>query len=306
MSEQMQNEITTPDALYAKMLPIAMARLSGPGVSDATVKELAHGLASECVAECGRLGLFERRVEEVPPAVRVASSLEAVNPNAVGSLGAPAFAEQGPVPGAPAPAVMPIGAPNQPAVHYNHMSQPVAGAGQPNAAASIPIAQPAGYAVAPQPPPPQRGAPQPAVVQSDVRWYPPHLKHLYEPSSPSAAQAMPQAPMPMGVNVPQPAQVVPGGVGGGAVLAAQPDVGGQRIVTATGDGFMPPAPAGLMNKVVHISTPAGHSALGLNGVISEPEQKPNQYQQVVAPQGERVITPVGAGGSMYVPENIVK
>lgn len=317
MSEQTQNQevLTTPDALYARMVPVALARLSGPGVSEATARELAHGLASECVAECGRLGLFEQRTIAAPlpsqlthlhvdgqlaaqpevadGAVTVVGGVSPVT----GSPSVPTFAPQGPVPGAGAPAVMPIGAPNQPTQHYNHLAQPTANGGQPQ---TTPIA-PAAYTAMPQMPLPKSAAPQPNVVQSDVPWHPPHLDYMYQ-KSPAPAASVP-VPEGTGVGVPQPAQMTPGQ---GATLAPQTDVGGQRIVTATGDGFMPPAPAGLMNTVVHIATPASHSALGLNGVISQPEQKPNQYQQIVAPQGQRVVTPVGAGGSTYVPEHIVK
>lgn len=311
MSEQTQNQnqevVTTPDALYAKMVPIALARLSGPGVSEATAKELAHGLASECVAECGRLGLFERREEAPANGHRIAASLAAqpevignAAPVVMGSPSVPVFAPQGPVPGSGAQAMTPIGTPHQPAQHYNHMSQPASGAGQPTTSLfTAPVMQSAPQA---PPPAPARVAPQPDVVQSDVRWYPPHLKHLYEPSPPPQPSSVLQAPVATPVGIPQPTQMVPGA----GEMAEQPSVGGQRIVTATGDGYMPPAPTGVMNTVMHIPTPNGHSALGLNGVISQPEQKPNQYEQVVAPQGQRVITPVGAGGSMYVPERIVK
>jgi len=145
---------------------------------------------------------------------------------------------------------------------------------------------------------------QPDVVESDVPWYPPHLAYMYKKAPSPPPQAVQAAQMPQVPGTPQPVQAVPGM--GAAAMAASPEVGGQKIVNATGDGYMPPAPAGVMNTVVHLPTPQGHSALGLSGVISQPEVKPSQYERVIAPQNERVVTPVGAGGSMFVPENIVK
>lgn len=324
MNSQNGSGNTTPDDFYAAIVANVLPKVSGPGVPEASARDIAASIASECVAEAGRLGLFDRSqpAQHVQLAVQPGGS-GVSQPEVVGNgFGAPSFADTS-VPGyGVAPTTVPVGAPGAPALHYNHpaaQSQPqpqvfsgqsvgapppqVIGAMQP--VSQSPTVQPS-Y-VSPQQPqvaqPQPRMALQSNVVESDVPWYPPHLAYMYEKKAPLPPP--PQVPQASQVpGTPQPAQAVPGM---GAVAAAtSPEVGGQKIVNATGDGYMPPAPAGVMNTVVHLPTPQGHSALGLSGVISQPEVKPSQYERVIAPQNERVVTPVGAGGSMFVPENIVK
>jgi hypothetical protein len=325
------NKNTTPDDLYAAVVANVLAKVSGPGVSEVTAKELADGIASECVAECGRMGLFDRSqpTRHVELAVKPEGS-GAAKPEVSGNgFGAPKFVEST-TPGLGVMPTTPAGAPGSPALHYNHSAvqpQPypqvgpgplpptqgappsqVIGALQP--VSQSPTVHPS-YVTAPnggsQPQVAQesRVVFQPDVVESDVPWYPPHLAYMHKkPVPPPQVQASQPVQVPQVPGTPQPAQTVPGM--GTSAVAAPPEVGGQKIVNATGDAYMPPAPAGVMNTVVHLPTPQGHSALGLSGVISQPEVKSSQYERVVAPQNERVITPVGTGGTQFVPENIVK
>jgi len=316
---------TTPDEFYAATMANVLPKVSGPGVSEATAREIAASIASECVAEAGRLGLFDRSqpAQHVQLAVQPGGS-GVSQPEVVGNgFGAPKFVEST-TPGLGVMPTTPAGAPGAPVQHYNHPAvqqqpQPQAFGGQavgappPNVIGAVqPVSQSPTVTpsyVSPQQPqvaqPQQRVVLQPDVVQSDVQWHPPHLDYLYKTTPPVQAPQPPQAVQaPQVPGTPQPAQVVPGM--GAAAMAAPPEVGGQKIVNATGDGYMPPAPAGVMNTVVHLPTPQGHSALGLSGVISQPEVKPSQYERVIAPQNERVVTPVGVGGTQFVPENIVK
>ena len=325
---QRGNGHTTPDDFYAATFENVLPKVSGPGVSEATAREIAASIASECVAEAGRLGLFDRSqpAQHVQLAVQPGGSGVAP-PEVVGNgFSAPKFVETT-VPGQGVMPTTPAGAPGAPAQHYNHPAvqpQPQAFAGQPVGAppphvvgavqpvSQSPTVQPSYVApqqqqvvqqeqrqVAQQQP---HVVLQPDIVESDVPWYPPHLAYMHKKPVPPPQVQVPQAPQVPGT--PQPSQNVPGM--GAAAMAAPPEVGGQKIVNATGDGYMPPAPAGVMNTVVHLPTPQGHSALGLSGVISQPEVKPSQYERVIAPQNERVVTPVGVGGTQFVPENIVK
>jgi len=158
--------------------------------------------------------------------------------------------------------VMPIGAPHQPAQHYNVTGGP--GAPQPPAQVAAPAAP----------------------------WYPPHLAYLHQPQ--------PMAPAPVGV--PQ-AQVASGQ--GVVAMQKQPyDVGGMTFVPPTGDMYAPPAQAGVMNNVVQVPTPTGHSALGTDGVIVQPSQRPNTQDKIVAPGNQAVITQAGGAGTTFVPEQI--
>jgi len=318
-----KNKNTAPDDFYANIVANVLPKVSGPGVTDATARDIAASIANECVATAGRLGLFDRSqpAQHVQLAVQPDGS-GVSKPEVVGNgFGAPSFADTS-VPGyGVAPTTAPVGAPGAPALHYNHPAvqpqpQPQAFGGQavgappPHVIGAVqpvsqsPTVQPS-Y-VSPQQPqvaqPPPRVALQSNVVESDVPWYPPHLAYMHQKPVPPPQVQVPQASQVPGT--PQLAQSVPGM--GAVTMAAPPEVGGQKIVNATGDGYMPPAPAGVMNTVVHLPTPQGHSALGLSGVISQPEVKPSQYERVIAPQNERVVTPVGVGGTQFVPENIVK
>src|SRR5580700_8922958 len=90
-----QNKNTTPDDLYAAVVANVLAKVSGPGVSEVTAKELADGIASECVAECGRMGLFNHSqpTQHVQLAVQPEAS-GAAKPEVGGNgFGAPSFAD---------------------------------------------------------------------------------------------------------------------------------------------------------------------------------------------------------------------
>ena len=151
--------MATAQELYTNILPHAMAAYAAKSSDMESAKQMAHALASECVNECARMGLLED-VSMAPaigggngrlpaPAPMVMSS-QVAQPGS-GAQGLARFAEtetQGGSPGG----IMPIGAPHQPAQHYNVTGGP--GAPQPPA----PIAAPA------------------------APWYPPHLAHLHRPA----------------------------------------------------------------------------------------------------------------------------
>jgi hypothetical protein len=101
------------------------------------------------------------------------------------------------------------------------------------------------------------------------------------------------------------AEVQPGPIAQPNFVAGQP-IGGQQIIPPVGAGYAPPAQAGLMGTVIQVQTPEGHSALGTDGVISQPTQRPNTQDQVVAPQNQLVVQQAGGAGTQYVPERIVR
>lgn len=111
-------------------------------------------------------------------------------------------------------------------------------------------------------------------------------------------------PRAYGVNGPE----APVAVGGGSLAQpAQPAiVNGQLVVPPPGASYTPPNQAGVMNVVQQVSTPQGHSALGTAGIISPVTQKPSGGEQIVAPQGEKVISGVGGATSTFVPEQIAR
>lgn len=124
-----------------------------------------------------------------------------------------------------------------------------------------------------------------------------------------------QAPVGTPGSIPQFAQPNQSGGGGMALVPLgtpqQPaqhfnHVGGQEIVPPAGAKYEPPIQAGVMNTVVQVPTPQGYSALGTNGVISQPVQRPNGKDQVIAPSNQAMIPQVGGNGTMFVPERIVK
>jgi hypothetical protein len=89
--------------------------------------------------------------------------------------------------------------------------------------------------------------------------------------------------------------------------AAQPSpVGGQQIFPPSGPKYEPPQQAGVMGTVTQVPTPAGFNALGTNGVIQQPEQRPNGKDVVVAPGNQPMIPAVGGNGTTFVPEKIVR
>jgi hypothetical protein len=160
--------------------------------------------------------------------------------------------------------IAPVGSPYQPAPHYNVTG----GATE----------------VAPQPPAP--------VTQPATPWYPPHLRYLHEP----------QTPAPVPSRTPQ--ALVASGAGTVARQQEPYDVGSMKVVPPTGSTFVPPAQAGVMNNVVQVPTPQGHSALGTDGVIVQPSQRPNTQDQIIAPGNQSVITQAGGAGTMFVAERI--
>jgi hypothetical protein len=83
-------------------------------------------------------------------------------------------------------------------------------------------------------------------------------------------------------------------------------VGGQQVVPPAGSGYEPPIQAGVMGTVTQSPNPQGYSALGTNGVIAQPEQRPNGRDTVVAPGNQPMIPQVGGNGTMFVPEKIVR
>jgi hypothetical protein len=185
----------TPKELYARIYPVALAAYAQKNSDAESAKQMAHALAKEVVDQCCSLGVFGE----------VATSAEGqVRGRGIGDRGVPAFAETRPA-GTGAVPVMPAGAPQQAAQHYNHVA-----------------------------------------------------------------------------------------------------VGGREIVPPTGGQYIPPDQAGVMNHVVHVPTPESHSALGTDGVISQPVQRPNSSDTVVAPAQKSMIPAIGGNGTTFVPERIVR
>lgn len=258
--------MTTAQELYTKILPHAMSAYVAKSPDMESAKQMAHSLANECVAECGRLGMLEdvramqREYTAAPPLPMTPQQA------GTGSQGLATFAEPQ-VQGGPLQAVSPVGTPYEPARHYN-VAGMMSGVGGGPA----------------QPPAPQTAPAAP--------WFPPHLAHLHRPS---AAPVVP-------VGTPQ-SQIASGQ--GQVATQQQPyDVAGTRMVPPVGNTFVPPAQAGVMNNVVQVPTPQGHSALGTDGVIAQPSQRPNTQDVIVAPQNQLVVQQAGGAGTMFVPEQI--
>lgn len=261
--------MATSKELYTNILPHAMAAYSAKSADMESAKQMAHALAGEVVNECARMGLLSDVRPEIqsPPegmgmvTPQMVAAVASGAPAAIGTQGLARFVsleQQGNSPGG----VVPVGAPHQPAQHYNVTT---------------------GYNSSSHP------QPAPSAVPA-APWYPPHLAHLHAPQVP--------------VGTPQ-AQVA---LGQGAVAMQKTpyNVGGTQVVPATGDTFVPPAQAGVMNHVVQVPTPQGHSALGTDGVISQPSQRPNTQDAVIAPSNQLVITQAGGAGTTFVPERIVR
>lgn len=256
--------MTTSKELYTKILPHAMAAYTAKSSDMQSAKQMAHSLAAECVAECGRLGMLE----DVQAASRQYAALpltqQGQQPAASsGAQGLALFAETQPQ-GGPVGGLVPVGSPYQPAPHYNAAGQ--AGAAQ----------QPPAMAAEPAAP-----------------WYPPHLAHLHRQNAPAVSVGTPQAQIASGQ--------------GQIASPMQPyDVAGMRVVPPAGNTFVPPAQAGVMNNVVQVPTPQGHSALGTDAVISQPTQRPNTQDTIVAPASQLVVQQAGGAGTTFVPERIVR
>ena len=265
--------MATSKELYTNILPHAMAAYSAKSADMESAKQMAHALAGEVVNECARMGLLS----DVGPAVPSPSEgMGMVTPQMVAAVASGALAavgtqglarfvspeQQGNSPGG----VVPVGAPHQPAQHYNVTT---------------------GYNSGSHPQPAPTAAPA-------APWYPPHLAHLH--------QQQPVATVPVGT----PQAQVALGQGAVAMQKAPYQVGGTQVIPASGDTFVPPAQAGVMNHVVQVPTPQGHSALGTDGVISQPSQRPNTQDAIIAPSNQLVITQAGGSGTMFVPERIVR
>lgn len=88
---------------------------------------------------------------------------------------------------------------------------------------------------------------------------------------------------------------------------AQSLPGGQQLFPPQNTApYEPPGQAGVMGSVVQAPTPQGYSALGTNGVIQHPEQRPSGKDVVVAPSNQATIQAVGGAGTTFVPEKIVR
>ena len=83
-------------------------------------------------------------------------------------------------------------------------------------------------------------------------------------------------------------------------------MGGQQIFPPAGGKYEPPIQAGVMGSVTQAPNPQGYNALGTNGVIQQPEQRPNGRDVVVAPGNQPMIPAVGGSGTTFVPEKIVR
>lgn len=83
-------------------------------------------------------------------------------------------------------------------------------------------------------------------------------------------------------------------------------VGGQQIFPPAGGKYVPPDQAGVMGTVTQASTPQAFSALGTNGIINQPEQRPSGKEVVINPSNQSMIPAVGGNGTMFVPERIVR
>jgi len=308
--------MTTAQELYMNLTPhVLSACVSRPG-DMTSAKQIADAIVRECVAECARLGLLEdvgQATRMAPPASEFATSAEApvqpVESIGRGPQGLPRFVEAE-VQGSGNIPVIPVGQPHQPAQHYNFIGTP--GPEQPPAAVPQPPApwypphlahlhQPQPLPQAAVPPPVQRAVQAP--VQSDVPWHPPHLAHLFKDS------ARPAASVPVvGTQNPGQIQEMRALSGAGRIAEQQQpyDVAGTKFVPPAGSTYQPPNQAGVMNTVVHVATPQGHSALGTDGVIAQPTQRPMGQDTVVAPQNQAVITQAGGAGTKFEPEHIVR
>ena len=106
----------TPDELYMRLLPPALASYAAKSSDMVSAKQMADALARECVMECARLGI----IDDGNGARRHSGRSEGV-----GAPGIPQFAgetQQGSSPGA----LVPVGGPQEPVRHFNHvMGQPV-------------------------------------------------------------------------------------------------------------------------------------------------------------------------------------
>jgi hypothetical protein len=120
-------------------------------------------------------------------------------------------------------------------------------------------------------------------------------------SPPMVPPGAPQQPVQHYNHVPQQQQQLPSGGQPGSPVA-----GGQQIFPPAGGGYEPPKQAGVMGAVTQAPTPTGYSALGTNGVILHPEQRPNGKDTVVAPGMQPMVPAVGGAGSTFVPERIVR
>lgn len=269
--------MTTAQELYTNILPHAIAAYSAKTPDMESAKQMAHALTADVVNECNRMGLLNgSQSQPVSPsqgmgavAPQLVAAVASPTSQPVGTQGPVLFAQaeqQGNSPGG----IMPVGAPNQPPQYYG-----VAGATNPK-----PI-QPAAIPAAPAAP-----------------WFPPHLAHLHRPQPQTAA------PVARPVGVPQ--AIVASGEGAVAMQRMPYDVGGTQFIPSSGETFVPPAQAGVMNNVVQVPTPQGHSALGTDGVIVQPSQRPNTQDVIVAPSNQAVITQAGGSGTMFVPERIVR
>jgi hypothetical protein len=316
--------MTTAQELYMNLTPHVLAAcVSKPG-DMTSAKQMADAIVRECVGQCALLGLLED-AQPVVQQVQAAIPAQFGVPEFVTSAPAPVppvesvgFGPQGlarfveaEVHGNGGVPVVPVGQPHQPAQHYNVIGGP--NSAQPPAqvvASAAPWYPPhLAHLHQPQAMAPTALAPQlqsPAVaqpMQQSAPWYPPHLAHLFKP------QAPPASTVPVignqGPGYVQQAQIASGA--GTVAQQQQPyDVGGTKIVPPTGSTFQPPNQAGVMNNVVMVATPQGHSALGTDGVIAQPIQRPNSQDAIVAPANQPVITQAGGAGTKFVPEHIVR
>jgi len=83
-------------------------------------------------------------------------------------------------------------------------------------------------------------------------------------------------------------------------------IGGQQLFPPAGAKYTPPDQAGVVGSVTQAPTPQGYNALGTNGVINVPEQRPNGKDVVVNPSNQPMIPAVGGAGTTFVPERIVR
>jgi len=317
--------MTTAQELYMNLTPHVLAAcVSKPG-DMTSAKQMADAIVRECVGQCALLGLLEDAQpvaqqtqaaipaqfgvpEFVTPAPAPVPPVEAVG---YGPQGLARFAEAE-VHGNGGIAVVPVGQPHQPAQHYNVIGGPNSAQPPAQAVASAAPWYPPHLAhlhqpqpMAPTALPPQVQSPavaQPAQ-QPSAPWYPPHLAHLFKPQAPPASS------VPV-VGSQGPGYVQEARIASGAGTVAQQqqpyDVAGQKIVPPAGNTFQPPNQAGVMNNVVMAATPQGYSALGTDGVITQPIQRPNGQDAIVAPANQSVITQAGGAGTKFVPEHIVR
>lgn len=116
--------MTTAKELYMSLLPHALAAYAQKTSDMTSAKEMAAALANECVSECIRLGIIDAEGQGQMAA-------RALVPMTPGAAGLPTFA-QAQQQGGGAQPLVPLGTPQQPAQHYNHIGQqvvPPAGSG---------------------------------------------------------------------------------------------------------------------------------------------------------------------------------